>query len=189
MQSDENLLRCGCHAIRMSCNGIVVLVHNLVILLHEPHNDVARFRQGKLLPQTDPGPTVERKELPSGLPANPALGLELVGVGAPDVLASVHRMNGVVDFFALPDVDRGKPVRAAASGKGCVFGGAAAIDWDVGVEPEDFGEGMLQVCAGFEVGECDAVRPLVGAEAVQDNAPKLVIDIWMTDKDVEGPAK
>lgn len=173
----------------MSCNRIVVLVHNLVILLHEPHNDVARLRQGKLLPQTDPGPTVEREELPSGLPANPALGLELVGVRAPNVLASVHCMNGVVDFFALPDVDRGQPVRAAASRKGCVFGGAAAIDWDIGVEPEDFGKDMLQVCAGFEVGECDATRPLVGAEAVQDNAPKLLIDIWMTDKDVERPAK
>ena len=36
---------------------------------------------------------------------------------------------------------------------------------------------MLQVCASFEVGECDIMRPLVVAEAVQDNAPQLTIDI------------
>lgn len=48
---------------------------------------------------------------------------------------------------------------------------------------------MLQVCAGFEVGECDIMRPFIGAEAVQDNAPKLIIDIRMTDKYVERPAK
>jgi hypothetical protein len=48
---------------------------------------------------------------------------------------------------------------------------------------------MLQVCAGFEVGECDIMRPLVVAEAVQYNAPQLTIDIWMADKYVERPAK
>lgn len=135
MQSDENLLRCGGHAIRMSCNGVVVLVHNLVILLHEPHNDVSCLRQGKLLPQTNPGPTVERKELPPGLPADPALRLELIDVRAPNVFASVHRVDRVVHFLALPDVDWGKAIRAATSGKGRVFGCAAAVDWDIRVEP------------------------------------------------------
>jgi hypothetical protein len=98
-------------------------------------------------------------------------------------------VHDVVHFLALSDVDWGKAVSAAAPGECRVFGCAAAIDGDIGVEPEDLGEDVLKVCAGFEVSERDVFWMLVGAKAVQDYASELIVDIRMADKEIERPAK
>jgi hypothetical protein len=47
---------------------------------------------------------------------------------------------------------------------------------------------VLQVGAGFEVGEGDVARVLVGAEPVEDDAAELVVDVWVADEEVERPS-
>jgi hypothetical protein len=188
MQLDEDLLGCRRQTIGVARNRLMVLVNYLIVLLHDSYNDVAGLGQRELLTQTDTRPAVERQELPAGLPANPAVGLELVGVGAPEVLAAVHGVHDVVDFLALLDVDGGQAVWPAAAREGGVFGSAAAVDGHVGIEAEDFGQDVLQVGASFEVGEGDVARVLVGAELVEDDAAELVVDVWVADEEVECPS-
>ena len=48
---------------------------------------------------------------------------------------------------------------------------------------------MLEICAGFEVGEGDVARSFERAEAVDDDAAKLTIDVRMADEEVQGPAE
>ena len=48
---------------------------------------------------------------------------------------------------------------------------------------------MLEVCTGFEVGKRDIVGPLVCAEAVEDYAAELIVDIRVADKEVESPTE
>src|SRR2546421_2651118 len=188
MQPDEDLLRRCRQTIGWTLNRLRVLVNYPVVLLHDPYNDVPGLGQRELLAQTDARPAVEGQELPAGLPADPAVGLELVGVGAPEVLAAVHSVHDVADILALSDVDGGQAVGPAAAGEGGVFGSAAAVNGHVGVEAEDFGQGVLQVGAGFEVGEGDVARALVGAELLEDDTTELVVDVWVADEEVEGPS-
>lgn len=188
MQPDEDLLRRRRQTIGVARNRLMVLVNHLIVLLHDPYNDVPGLGQRELLAQTDARPAVEGQELPAGLPADPAVGLELVGVGAPEVLAAVHGVHDVVDLLALLDIDGGQAVGPAAAREGGVSGGAAAVDGHVGVEAEDFGQDVLQVGAGFEVGEGDATRMLVGTELIEDDAAELVVDVWVADEEVEGPS-
>lgn len=188
MQPDEDLLGCRRQTIGVARNRLMVLVNYLIVLLHDSYNDVAGLGQRELLAQTDARSAVEGQELPAGLPANPAVGLELVGVGAPEVLAAVHGVHDVVDFLALLDVDGGQAVGPAAAREGGVFGSAAAVDGHVGIEAEDFGQDVLQVGAGFEVGEGDVAWVLVGTELVEDDAAELVVDVWVADEEVERPS-
>ena len=188
MQPDEDLFRRRRQTIGVACNRLMVLVNYLIVLLHDPYNDVPGLGQRELLAQTDARPAVEGQELPAGLPADPAVGLELVGVGAPEVLAAVHGVHDIVDLLALVDEDGGQAVGPAAARKSGVFGGATAVDGHVGVEAEDFGQDVLQVGAGFEVGEGDVARALVGAELVEDDAAELAVDVWVTDEEVKGPS-
>lgn len=90
-------------------------------------------------------------------------------------------MHDVVHFLALFDVDWGQAVGAAAPRKGCVFGCAAAVDGDIGIESEDLGEDVLEMSAGFEVGEGDVLGTLIGAETIQNYASELIVDIRMAD--------
>jgi hypothetical protein len=109
-----------------------------IIPLYEPRNRIPGRRQRILLAQTDPRPAIERQELPAGLAIIPALGLELVGIGAEEVLAAVHDVHGVVDLHALGHEDGRGAVRAPADGEGRVAEGVAGVEGDGGVEAEAF---------------------------------------------------
>lgn len=60
----------------------------------------------------------------------PALGPEDVGIRAPEVLASVHRVNAVGHQAALGYEDGGLSVGPTAYGKGCVLDGDAEVQRD-----------------------------------------------------------
>lgn len=62
-----------------------------------------------------------RQKFPADFFALPALRLEVVGVGTPDVGAAVEGVDRVVDGLAFGDEDFGFAVGAAAAGEGGVF--------------------------------------------------------------------
>ena len=123
----------------MAGDRLMVLIDQLIILLHEPHKNISRLCQSELLPKTNSWTAIEGEKFPSGLPANPAFRLELIGIRTPQISATVHDVHQVVDFLALLDVDWRLTVGTTATGKGGVFGSTAAIQRDVGVQPQDLG--------------------------------------------------
>lgn len=72
--------------------------------------------RGELTSKTDPRTTVEWQVFPTGLQADPPLGLELGCVLAPNVLPPLHHIDRVVDLLALLYVNLTLAVRASAPG-------------------------------------------------------------------------
>lgn len=100
---------------------------NLVKLLQQPNNNIARFRKSELLSNADTWPTVEREELPPDLPASKPFRSELVGVLAPEILAAMHDVNGVVDGAVGGEEDGRGTIWSTAARKGGGFVGALSF--------------------------------------------------------------
>ena len=162
---------------------------NIIEPLQQPNKHIARLGQRKLLPDADARPAVERDIVPADFPVQPALGPEFLGVGAPDVLAAVEEVHVIPDWLALADVDGLGAVRAAAARDGGVADGGAAVEWDDGVETEDFVEAVLEGLARFEAGEGDGFRVFVGAEVVEDGAAELVEGGGVAGEEEDGPTE
>lgn len=88
----------------------------LIKPLQQPHHNITRLRQRKLLPDTNPRPSVEREEVPVRFPALETLRFELLGVRTPEVFAAVHHVHAVVHFAVRGDDDGALAIRPAASG-------------------------------------------------------------------------
>lgn len=114
--------------------GIPVL--QLPKRLQQPHYNITRLRQRILLPDTDLGTSVERKEPPAGSERSagsigrPALGLEVEGVGAVDVGPAVHAVDAVHEDGVFGDEGGGSAVGATAVGEHGVDEGDAGVGWD-----------------------------------------------------------
>lgn len=138
---------------------------------------------------TDAGSTVERQKLPARSFTDESLRFELESVLAPEVLAPVHDVDGVVDRLAGRNEDGGCAVGTAATGEGGGFLGLTTISRDNSPETEDFVEGVLEVLAGFKGGKGDIRRVVVSAKCLDDGLAELGEDFWVAKELVEGPGE
>ncbi len=97
---------------------------------------MANWRKGIHTTETDPGPAIERQILPPDFPAHPPFRPELVRILAPEILAPMHDVHGVIDRLALAHEDRTLPVRPAANGDGGIFSRDTGIEGDDWVEAQ-----------------------------------------------------
>ena len=156
--------------------------------LHESRQDVAGFGQGELLAEADPGTAVEGQILPAGLPSDPSVGFEFVGVFSPQIFASVHGKHGVANADALGDEEGGLAVRTTAKRESSVPGGLAGVNRDGREEPEGFVQGVLEVGAALQGVEGDVAWVVVGAKSVKDDGPQFPVDVGVARETVAGPS-
>lgn len=167
--------------------GIDIL--DLIEALQQTNEYVSSLGEGELLSNTDTWPTVEWNILPASLAVQPAIGLELIRVRTPEILATVHNMGAVHDGLALLDIYWGLAVRATATRDGSIAGGGAAVEGDNGEQAEGLIHAVLQVLAGFEGGEGDVLRVGIGAEVLDDGLAQLLEGIWVPCEHHDGPAE
>jgi hypothetical protein len=90
-----------------------------------------------------------RKIFPAHFPPFPALGDELLGVWAPDVLSVMHHVDAILDLCALRDEDLGFPIWSAATGESGIFVSGPGIGCYNGIDAEGFVHAVLEVCAAL----------------------------------------
>lgn len=164
---------------------------NRIKPLQQPHNNIARLRQRKLLPDTNPWPAIKRQILPPNLPAFPPLRPERRRIRAPDVRPPVHDVHAVTNFCPLRYEDRATAVGPAAQREGGINCRAARVQRDHGLQAEGFVERVLQECAGFEAREGDVVgvAGVVVAEFLDDDAAQLVEGLGVLCEEAEEPGE
>jgi hypothetical protein len=101
------------------------------VLLTQPHNRIARFRQRKLLSNTNPRSTIKREVSPARseiLSRIPSFRPEDVSVRSIDRSKTMHAVSRVCDESTARNEKRRGAVGTAAQGDSRVFFGVAGVD-------------------------------------------------------------
>ena len=122
-----------------------IVVLNSRKVLHQSRRRVARLGDGKPLSRTDTGAAVEGQVFPAWPKFLPSLGVEVVGIGAKEFLASVHHKGAVRDDVVLLEEERRFAVRSSTVRDGDIFVRHAAVGRDRREEAEGFLDHVAEV--------------------------------------------
>lgn len=95
---------------------IVIPRLDFLINSHHPRQHISRLRRNQHLSRTPSRPTSKRHKSPHRPEILPALGLEFLGIGTPDVRVTMEDVLVDLDDIAFADVDGGFTVWSAADG-------------------------------------------------------------------------